>query len=270
MRHILLADSRDRDFAAYPTPERYTLKLPTVYKNVSRVRLRGAEVPTSFYAFSTALGNVSIGASLCNSGGVQVGSVKTITIPDGNYDASVFSSTLQALLIAAFTGVTFTVNVDGTTGRLVTSVTSGSPQFAWVTAGSAYNNGAPVRWGLGYHMGLPIKAFVAGASVTSSSTIVLTACDYILLSINEVNGLADTGSSGGGINRAFAKFPLTGGNFQTLFCDDTTLSFNEATLNPPLRRLDRITVGWRYHGVDVPINFNGVDHSFTLDIEADP
>ena len=272
MRHILLVDSRDRDFATFPTPDRYVLRLPCEYKNVTAVRLRGAEVPTSFFAFTAALGNVAIGACLCDASGVQVGSIKTIALPEGNYDAAVLASTLQALLTAAFTSTstTFSVNVDGTTGRLVTKVTAGSsPQFAWVTAGSAYNSGASVRWGLGYHLGLPPGAFLPGATVTSTATVVLSVCDYILLSVAEFNALGEAGADGG-LNRAFAKFPLTGGNFQTLFCDDKTLSYNEARLNPPLRRLDRVTVGWHYHGVNVPINFNGVDHSFTLEFDADP
>lgn len=272
MRHLLLVDSRDRDFSFHPSASRYVLRLPTEYRNVTAVRLRGAEVPNSFFAFSAALGNLSVGACLADGGGAQVGPVKAITLPEGSYDAATLAATLQALLNAAFPGSAFSVAVEGATGRLVTQVAAG--KFAWVTS-APYASGAPnpKPWGLGYHLGFAPNAFLAGATVTSASVVVLSACDYILLSVAEFNGLTEAGVSGG-IHRAFAKFPLfrrgRSAPSETLFCDDRTLAFNETKLSPPLHRLDRLTVGWHYHGIDAPVDFNGADHSFTLEIDADP
>jgi hypothetical protein len=94
---------------------------------------------------------------------------------------------------------------------------------------------------------------------------------YILMDIPGLNKIDETGIDGkyaGRIDGAFAKVPLTNNTGEYLFYQDTSgpSPLNQRVYNPPISKLDRITVRWRRHDGRI-IDFNGGEHSFTLELE---
>ena len=262
-RRILLVDSSDRDTTKYPSPGSYVLTLPVEYRNVVRVRLLTVEVPTTFYAFTAAFANVTVGACVYDLSG-NSSAVVPIQIGNGNYDASTLASTLQGLLNTAFPQATFAMTFSAVTGKFVTTV-SGSTvsKFAWVTVG--YTSPSLVRWGLGFHLGLDPNAVVAGTTVTGPHVMKLASSNYLLLNIKELNSMDNTGNTGGH-NTNFSKILLDGDAFSTIYSTGDCCTVNESILSPPLPRLNRLTIDWQFHD-GLNVDFNNVDHSFTLELE---
>jgi hypothetical protein len=94
---------------------------------------------------------------------------------------------------------------------------------------------------------------------------------YLLLELAGLNKLDETGLDGriaGRIDGAFAKIPLTQNQGEYLFFADSSGSspLNQRIYNPPVARLDRLIVRWRRHDGRT-IDFNGAEHSFTLELE---
>jgi len=94
---------------------------------------------------------------------------------------------------------------------------------------------------------------------------------YILLELAGLNKLDETGLDGriaGRIDGAFAKIPLTQNAGDYLFFADTSgpSPLNQRIYSPPIARVDRLTIKWRRHDGRT-IDFNGGEHSFTLELE---
>jgi hypothetical protein len=94
---------------------------------------------------------------------------------------------------------------------------------------------------------------------------------YILMDIAGLNKMDETGLDGriaGRIDGAFAKIPLSINTGEYLFFQDSAgvSPLNQRVYNPPIARLDRLNVRWRRHDGRT-IDFNGVEHSFTLELE---
>jgi hypothetical protein len=94
---------------------------------------------------------------------------------------------------------------------------------------------------------------------------------YVILELAGLNKLDETGLDGriaGRIDGAFAKIPLTQNSGEYLFFADSsgTSPLNHRVYNPPIARLDRLTIRWRRHDGRT-IDFNGGEHSFTLELE---
>jgi hypothetical protein len=265
LRKTLMVDSRDRNTSLYPEPNNYRVNLPAVYKRIHSIRLRTIELPNSFYNFSPAQQNVTLGINLN-------GDAKTITLPSGNYSLNEGGTTdllqaLQAAILAAYNiqSTAFTVVLNPVSARVVFSSTV---PFTLDTATSAIDG--KTYYGLGYFLGLPKSNALAsvGNVITSSFYPQASPNNYILMELdllNSVDELALEGKASGNVNGAFAKIVIDNNPGEYLVQNDLSNVLGEIEFMTPREKLTNLLVRFRFHdGKDV--DFNRIDHSFSLEL----
>jgi hypothetical protein len=262
--HVVHVDSRDRDFERFPAPNAYRVRLPRKYRRVVAARLLGAELPSSYFVFSAALGNTKI-AGTAGAGATPF----VATIPDGNYTRTTIQTAI-ALALHDATGHTFSATLDDTTYRLTIS---SNQRFSIDTRTTAAGVRAsdPVEWGLAYFLGFPkglVTASDAADTVTPPGVVSLNPYTYMFLDIAELANV-ETGGQFGTENggKTFAKIPLSPVSFEYVFTgrDVSQTRVGTAEFRPPVQSLDRLSVLFRFHDGN-PIDFNGVEHSFSLEL----
>lgn len=255
-RVTLLIDSRDRDYAKHATPSQYVVRLPDTLYNVTSATLKSAEIPTSYYVFSTARGNTTLNMVV---GGVP----QTVTVPNGNYSFTTMKAALQTALGVAYGGSTFTVTFDDATYKCTISV---SPSAAVSVDTTSINPAVtPTQSCLAWYLGFPIGTTTTGnPSVTGTKVSNLNPETYLLVDIEELNGVKQCGiyGSGGTQGDVFAKIPLAVQTFsyQTF---DKVLSSVEFV--PPIAKLDQLRVSFKWHDGSL-VDFGGVEGSITLEL----
>jgi uncharacterized iron-regulated membrane protein len=85
-------DSRDRN--PLSSQSSYTVKLPKTYENVYSVTLKSAEIPFSWYVFSTNNGNTTFQVSTDDGANYS-----TITIANGNYTGTELATQLILFIV---------------------------------------------------------------------------------------------------------------------------------------------------------------------------
>ena len=275
IRKTIVIDSRDRQFTPQSSPGEYTVTLPAVYQNVYSAVLKSIEVPFSFYTFSACAGNTSIS--------VSVGATsQTITITDGNYTASGLASELQTKLNASFGGSSFTCSYSSITGKL--TITHSASSFtlnlsstdpANVACGKAtnftYETWQNLAYFLGFNQETTASALVGGVNtVVGDFAMNPSPSTYFLMDLgilNKIDEAALDNKKSGRINGAFAKIPVNVNTGDYIFIIDTgTSPLNYRIYNPPIGKLSQLHVKFRHHDGRI-IDFNGVEHSFTLELE---
>jgi hypothetical protein len=285
-----------------PLNNDYYVQLPNAYKNVYGVRLLTAEIPTSFYVFNS---NTPLKSSLsldpsksnyyknCIGGnpngimwvtyddGINPATTAQVTLPNGNYSLTTPASplspttTLQSALVTALTplGGNWTVTVDPTTQKLTITVDAGD--FTVYTSYDPVNNYVlPTNtfWGLGYILGFqksPFNLTSSGGTLTGSYPVQVNPYNYILMELEFINKM-DEGSlennRSGSIDSVFAKIPLDANSFGYVFYSVNASYEARSVMTPPLNKLQVLHVKFRHHDGTL-VNFNNVEHSFTLELE---
>lgn len=255
MRHTILLDSRDRDYDAYPDASEYRVMLPMVYKNVEKARLISAEIPASFYVFTAEANNTTIDITLENES-----TPRTITIPDGNYASTTMASTLASALSQA-TSMAFTVSISRTTRKLTITNDEGS-DFTLESS-----TGLPTGWGLAYYLGFDRDTAYSSTDgvLVSPRLVSLNPYNYILVDIDELNGLAEGGMYGNRVGLgSFAKIPFDGHSFDYVYVNTDNATFPEITLRPRKASIDRLHIKFRFHD-GRPVDFRGVENSMMIE-----
>lgn len=271
-KHIVIIDSSMRDMSIYQEPSYYRINLPTTYKQVTKVRLITAEIPCSFYIFNAAQNNTTLHIGIYDSSHTTRLPMQTIVLPDGNYRTDTIATTLTDLLnnnaLFKSESVTFTVSVDQTTYHLSIAASNRIVYIDTAYTGVVPNpNYAINNWGLEYYLGFLPNQITKSSSSTTACTanrmIKLNPINYILLDINEINGIDECNRS---TNSAFAKIPINVNSFDMITLNDNNCcSYNESNLNPNIGKLNTLTVKWRFSDASL-VNFNNADHSFTLEV----
>ncbi len=249
IRTTIHVDSRDRDFTVHPSSSQFTIDLPETLRNVTSARMVTAELPLTYYVFSTARGNRSLTVSVN-------GSPQTVTIPEGNYTPTQMAAALKSALDTAF-GATFTVTIDPVTMK-TTIATTGTVA---VDASSATK---PTEWGLGYYLGFPGGVVTSGTnSVTGTRVANLSPENYLVLDIEELNALSQCAmyDAGGSGKKSFAKIPLKGNSYSYNFYDTPVA---DVLQRPQLSKLDRLRVSVRYHDGTL-VDLNGCEWSCSIE-----
>lgn len=251
-RVTLLVDSRDRDYAKYPSASQYVVNLPQTLNNVKSAVLISAEMPSTYYVFTAAKGTTSLRVT------VNV-TTATVTIPDGNYTTTTMAAALKTALEAAFAGTTFTITFDPATYRCTIAISPSNTLTVDCT--SATKN---TDWGLGYYLG-----FARGVATTGTATITGSLASnmnpelYYLIDITELNAVDETAV--GGRRGAFAKVPLQSGSFQYSFYNTILACFMCNEQKPPKARLDKLSVSIRFRDGTL-VDFNNAEHSMTIEL----
>ena len=274
VKKTVLIDSRDRQITGASSPGSYSVILPAVYSNVYSITLRSYEIPLTYNTFTACQGNTSLSVTYTPSGAATT--TTTLTIPDGNYTTTTLPTTLttalrtiSAGLSATWSGNTLLTTIASTNANdtIVLNMSGSST----VNCGAGTTTPSSTGWGLGYFLGFYPRTYTSVAgSITSSFMMNPNPDTYLLLELAGLNKLDETGLDGrvaGRIDGAFAKVPLTQNTGEYLFFADSGYSpLNQRIYNPPVARLDRLTVRWRRHDGRT-IDFNGAEHSFTLELE---
>lgn len=277
VRKTIIVDSRDRQMNPGSHAGAYTVTLPAVYQNVYAVTLKTIEIPISFYAFSAAANNTTINVT-------YNGTTKNITIPDGNYSSSTLTTALNAAFAASSTGFGSGAIVADYSTSTAKMTFTGLAQFSFnltptvpisANGGNSLTSNFTTWWGLGYFLGFTGTTYAS----TSSSPYVIRGVfavnpfptTYILMDIETLNKIDETSlddRKSWRVNGAFAKIPMNGNSGTVVFSlPDTGYNpINRTVYNPPISKLTQLLIKFRLHDGRI-IDFNGVEHSFTLELE---
>lgn len=257
-RVSVVLDSRDRDYGRHPSASAFTIQLPRTYFNVSRARLKSAELPSTYYVFTAARRNTTLRVTVG-------GDTRDVALADGNYTFATMSSALAAALGAAFPGRAFSVRFDKPTYRC--TIRASPPATIAVDTTMVDPAATPTQWGLGYFLGFAPAAVTAGSgSVTGATVATMNPETYVLLDIAQLNGMEQPAMYGGGgtAGRAFAKVPITDDSFQyNIFYWDLTANDYAS----PIAKLSKLDIAVRFHDGTL-VDFNGAEYSLTLEIEC--
>lgn len=234
---VLMMDSLDRDFQAFPLPTSLVLHLPRRYRNVERLDIVQLRFFNGLYPFSFARGNTTL----------YIGST-LVKIPDGNYTVAQLIAALNTALTAAGTGVT--ASFDANKGLITLS--SGVP-FAlnFLTGLLPTQASANSGWGLGWNLGFGGPAANYPLATSHTATCLPRVYDeYIYLQLNvpdHMNMVDHTSPENTSISQEstgqtahyFGKLLLN--NFG---CWCQTFVEMPKVFRPVLGRLDRLTVTW--------------------------
>ena len=253
----LLVDSRDRDYAKYPSPGSYAVRLPQKFLNVRAAMLVSIEMPATFYVFTAARGNSTLRV------GVD-GTYVNVTIPDGNYTQTSMALALKTALETAFMGPTFTITFSETTLQCTLLVSSGVA----IAVDTTTTNTTQTGWGLGYYLGFVKNTVASGTgSVTGPRIANMNPEQYVVLDIEELNDVREMGLYGSGESRkAFAKIQIPVNSFEVVVYETKTL-LNRNEILPPLQKLDVLHVNFRFHD-GTPVDFGFQEHSFEIQLEC--
>lgn len=249
VRTTVHIDSRDRDYDVFPDSSSFVVELPETLKNISSAVLVSAELPLSYYVFTAARGNTSLTVTLDST-------THTVTIPDGNYTTSSMVTALQTALNDAFSG-NFTVTISPTTMKC--TISHNGALAVDTTAATK-----KTEWGLGYYLGFARGVVTSGTdSVTGTYVATMNPENYLLLDIEELNGIGQSAmyAAGGSGRRSFAKVPLNGDSYQYNYYDKT---LTYVDVRPQLTKLDKLRVSIRFHDGTV-VDLNGGEWSMSLE-----
>ena len=257
-RVTVLVDSRDRDYDTFATSSQFVLRLPEMLHNVTGGVLVSAELPTTAHVFSAARGNTTLRVTVN-------GTTRDLVLPDGNYTYATLVLALQGVVDAAGFGTDVRVGIDPASSKF--SIWTLDPDLL-VTVdcqAATLGNSRRTNWGLGYQLGFARDtALTAAGGVDAPRVASVDPESYVLVDIDELNGVSRTSMSAeGGTRAAFAKVPMSAKSTGQYTFYDKTLLCNE--LRPPRAHLDKLSIALRYHDGSL-VDLNGGEWSATIEL----
>lgn len=268
-RAILLIDSSDR--SPNEEPNKYTIKLGKMYKDVISIELKKAKIPNSEYILNEQNNNFYFQDSTTQE---SSNSYHTLELPIGNYPIDdptedSIRSLLEVGLNMVTAGNTYTVTVDPNTQLFTITQTAGSGVFNILfeeikcNGSSSGSNQLPnnISSILGFK---PINR-TGSLSYTSQYTYNLRPLQYIILRVRELERIDSPHDPA---QNAFCVLSLDtrANNFMlTNNCDDLDNEVYQKDFNPPLGKLDRLTIEITDCKGN-PYNFRGNDHFLLFEI----
>ncbi len=193
VRHIVNVDSRFRDTPQLNTQADFYYTLLSPIKNILRVRVSSIEFPNNYYIFTRGRKNTTITILYTNP--LAVPTSATITIPDGNYNASDMVAALTAAIasnsdLSTWLGLQVTFN--GSNGKFTLN---GIKTFTIDTATGGWDR--PFDYGLGSQLGFSRGLHVAGAlsppfTVSSDGCANFAGDNYFFLQVNDLECVKQT------------------------------------------------------------------------------
>jgi hypothetical protein len=269
----------------YPYPNYYALSLDKAYKNVKAIKIISSEIPNTDTIINTYNYHITIQLidrtlppptdmnPTSQNIKTSTGSINwEIYIPIGNYDITQLATQIELIINNALFGEAhisdvFSISVSTITGAFDISTTD-PYAFKW-----SFNPTAGLFWRNLYDM-LGFRDSATGVYTTKFTNLITTSkgttapfkvpmlrkSNIIWLQLNNYETIYDTLTQ----NRYFCKFTL-GHTHSGEFAIDTFNQGAQVFIDSPLAELTQIDVRF-YDEVGQPYNFNGIDHSFTLEI----
>jgi hypothetical protein len=278
-KKIYSLDTKFRDdYEEYSkiNPSFYTISIPQRINDVKSIAVMNIEIPLTFYNISSSLENNTFEVV---SGGVS----KTIIIPDGQYDSvGLITVVNNELLLVGFSGLVF--NIIGFTSNFSTSTGSYTIKFAvkstMTSSGTSLNtdfNKFNFKSRLGWILGFRTIQYVvsSGSTAVSESFIDLNGPRYLYLVIDDFtqsnpNSFIVPSSTSFLNNNIIAKISLDRAfyNFGKIYVanDSNYWLCGDKRVYTGKVDLQRLKVQL-VNEIGLPINLNGLDFSFGLEIE---
>lgn len=253
-RTVLSIDSRFAD-QYYDGTAEFSIRLPSIMRNVSRIELTSVEVPQVAYVFSARCGNTSF---FYDVSGVR----HTGIIADGNYSPVELAVAVSDAFASDISGVSVTYN--SITNRFTISNTSGTPFV--LTLAASYASRARY-WGLGYWMGFREQTlFVGSSGVVAGESALTDPPAYALVQLQCPDMVESTlhRTDSGSYVQALAKIVLRYGAYQIQYDDGGNCVAKENIYPTPTA----ISV-LRFRLVDaygVTVDMGDTDWSLTLEM----
>lgn len=238
---VLTVDSLDRDQTMYPSPMSIRLKLPQVYKNVTRIDIVQIKMMNGFHTLTAAKENTTL--TVYDSSDNKI----SVTIPDGTYTAMALADALNAAFKVASSSQTFKITYAASSGRFVIT----SPAMFRIPFLTSLTSVSKYSWGLGWNMGFggpPTDLPRAKSHIATYMPRLTT--EYIHLRLNESDNMNTVDCTGpedlavsldstGQTSRYFGKLLLNDfGAYAQTFIESPKI------FKPVLSRLDRLSFDW--------------------------
>ena len=265
----------DYDEYSNTSPTFYTITLPQRVNDVKTIMVCNAELPLSYYNISVSFGNNAF-QIIRKSDNLT----KTIVIKDGNYDESSLTTLMNAeLQRIGFTDILFNITNHHSSFTTTNNYTFHfAVKTSMTTSGSSFNTDFDkfnFKSKLGWLLGFRNITYIDDISVVSESFVDLNGPRYLYLIVDEFNN----GNQNSFISPLYSSFLnknilakisidnkhygfgsiLTANNFNGYLLTDKRCYNGKVDL----QRLKIQLV----NELGIPINLNGLDFSFTLEIE---
>jgi hypothetical protein len=154
---------------------------------------------------------------------------------------------------------------------------TGNPNPTSANCGNAVQYNYSTWYSLPYFLGFeqsetPLASVSDGTNTTlvGAFSVNPAPATYVLMEIANLNKIDETAidnKKSGRVDGSFAKIPITVNTGDFVFLSDTgTNPLNQSVYTPPISKLSQLQIKFRHHDGRI-INFNGVEHSFTLQLE---
>lgn len=265
--HILVIDSRDRNYDDHPSPNSYRFSFDHPYDNIVSISLLSAEVPKSQYNVNSSNNKIYFQETNAQVSG---GTFLEATIPVGDYTLA----TLKTALESAMNGVgTATYTLDITTNAAqskvaLSSTLGGVDLFNLLFNGGTENFGNKTRSvyrdsSIGPVLGFNRTDKTESGSYTGDARVNLNGDAYVLMKFTDFPYM-DAGINSDGAQNAFAKIPLDTHTDNVKYHKEGDYEIVR-TLEQLHTRLDHLDISFVNYDGSL-YDFNGLEHSITLKI----
>lgn len=291
---VLIIDSADRDHRKYPNPNKYSIKLKNVYKDVIMVQLKYAQIPNSAYVINETNNRLYFQDSLEQVEGKRF---HTVEIPIGNWCADsstspsirsnledalnsindeneysvIFCQNLRRFTIEQVKGsgifnLIFCGGVAKTgLGGTITKVVPGVDRFCYPEIAVNENENIYLHGTLGPLLGFLPKNLYGCTSYTSQMSANLNTGRFVVL---KIRGMERIDSNNSKLDGAFCLIGMDDDinnfilsrKFDFINSESYTMDFN-----PPVPEINDIDIEILNCKGD-PYDFNGRDHVLMFNI----
>ena len=280
-KRYLNVDTRYRDDYMPLRPVNYTMTLPERVNEVKSVSVSHVEMPISFHNISNTLGNNAFNITMNNV-------TQTIVVPNGQYDISTLLTNINAQIGAIealdttnvkvpFKSVAFFVsNNFSQIGNASTSNTNVIINFDVNDLGATATNNDNLSFRLGWMLGFrdPTYTIPSGSSLSSTAFYDINGPRYLYLIIDEFKNSnphsfittlrkSELKNVLARITLDYRQYPY--GSISHTNTEYGTLLSDKRVFPDPIniQRMNVQLVNER----GIPMNLNGLDFSFCLELE---
>ncbi len=265
--HIIVIDSRDRNYDDYPSSNNYRFLFERPYDNVVSVSLLSAEVPKSQYLINSSNNKIYFQETNAQ---VLAGTYLTATVATGDYTLSALKTAIETAMNTAGTA-NYTVDITTLAAQSKLSISSdltGVDLFNLLFNGGTETFGTKTRTvylnsSIGPVIGFSRTDRTGANSYNGDNRINLNGDSYVLLKFRELPYM-DAGLNSDGIQDAFAKIPLNAHTDNVKYHNEGDYQLIR-TFEQLLTRMDHLDVSFVNYDGNL-YDFNGLENSITLKI----
>ena len=276
-RKLLNIDTRFTDEYTHPknkynTIENYLITLPERITEVKTIRVRSMEIPMSFYNFSTSLGN-----NFFKCINLSTYQYVMCVLQDGNYTNSTDLTAAVNTELSGLGTITTTVNTNNTISLLGATGHATDVDFYVDVCGNMdkYNFRSKIGWAMGFRDPFYCLASGTGNKIASESIANFNTVRYLYLVVDEF-----TNNFPNSFLAPMNQYLMNKKILARICVDNTHFPYG-SVLHGNEENGYIVSDRREYQGkIDiqklniqlvtewgVPINLNGLDFSFILDIE---